>query len=191
VELRKLVTYVEEIHKDGDRAANPPQRMAAAAAVIRNPWAGQGYVADLKPVILDVAPKLGRLLVDKLIPLLSSAAAIEAYGKAANVGSNGEIEYASALIHTLRFGNIFRDAVAGTSPLSFSNKRSGPGGSITIPMTHKTDEPRRSHFLTLEFAIPDAPGPDEIVVAIGGAVGGRPHARIGDRRQDAKEMGLA
>lgn len=191
MELRKLVTYVEDIHKDGARESNPVPRMAAAAAVIRNPWAGQSFVADLKPLILEVAPKLGRLLVDRLVPLLGSAEAIEAYGKAANVGSNGEIEHASALIHTLRFGNIFRDEVAGTSPLSFSNKRSGPGGAITIPMTHKTDEPRRSHFLTLEFAIPDAPGPDEIVVAIGGAVGGRPHARIGDRRQDAKEMGLA
>ena len=191
MELRKLVTYVEDIHKEGDRAANPPPRMAAAAAVLRNPWAGQGYVQDLKPLILEVAPKLGQLLVPRLIALLGSPEAIEAYGKAANVGSNGEIEHASALIHTLRFGNIFRDAVAGTSPLSFSNKRSGPGGAITIPMTHKTDSPRRSHFLTLEFAIPDAPGPDEIVVALGGARGGRPHARIGDRRQDAKEMGLA
>ena len=48
---------------------------------------------------------------------------ILAYGKAAMVGLNGEIEHASAFIHTLRFGNKFRDAVGGTSYLSFTNTR--------------------------------------------------------------------
>jgi hypothetical protein len=37
--------------------------------------------------------------------------------------------------------------------------------------------------------IADAPGPDELVVAIAGATGGRPFARIGDRYQDEREMG--
>lgn len=46
-----------------------------------------------------------------------------------------------------------------------------------------------SHFLSFEFVIPDAPAPDEIVVAIGAADGGRPHHRIGDRIQDMKAMG--
>ena len=41
--------------------------------------------------------------------------------KAAVVGLSGEIEHASAFIHTLRFGNKFRDAVGGTSYLSFTN----------------------------------------------------------------------
>ena len=36
----------------------------------------------------------------------------------------------------------------------------------------------------------DAPAPDEIVVAIAAATGGRPHHRIGDRYQDMKEMGV-
>ena len=47
------------------------------------------------------------------------------------VGLNGEIEHASAFIHALRFGNKFRDAVGGTSYLSFTNTR-GPAGSISI-----------------------------------------------------------
>jgi hypothetical protein len=84
------------------------------------------------------------------------------------VGLNGEIEHASGLIHTLRFGNKFREAVGGKSYLSFTNKRGTAGSSIQIPMMHKTDEGFRSHYLTLEFAVPDAPGPDEILVAIGG-----------------------
>jgi len=41
----------------------------------------------------------------------------------------------------------------------------------------------------LQFSINDAPAPDEIVVALGGSIGGRPHHRIGDRYQDLKDLG--
>jgi len=56
-------------------------------------------------------------------------------------------------------------------------------------MMHIHDLGIRSHYLTLQFSIPDAPRQDEIVIALGGASGGRPHHRIGDRYQDLKEMG--
>jgi hypothetical protein len=42
----------------------------------------------------------------------------------------------------------------------------------------------------MEFSIPDAPAPDEIVVALGAASGGRLHHRIGDRVNDMKMMGV-
>jgi transcriptional regulator with XRE-family HTH domain len=42
--------------------AHRPFRHAVAAAVLRNPWHGQGYVADLQPVVADLAPWLGRRL---------------------------------------------------------------------------------------------------------------------------------
>jgi hypothetical protein len=58
-----------------------------------------------------------------------------------------------------------------------------------IPLMHKLDEGMRSHYLTIQFAISDAPAPDEIVVALGASIGGRPHHRIGDRYQDLKELG--
>ena len=106
------------------------------------------------------------------------------------VGLNGEIEHASAFIHTLRFGNKFRDAVGGTSYLSFTNTRGPAGAKISIPMMHKTDAGLRPFYLTHEFTIHDAPNEDEIVVAIGGAPTGRAHARTGDRYQDMKERGI-
>ena len=59
-----------------------------------------------------------------------------------------------------------------------------------IPMVHKTDDSQRSHFITFEATIPDAPRADEIVVAIGVSTGGRPHPRIGNRHIDMVEMGL-
>ncbi|OJY04900.1 MAG: hypothetical protein BGP07_09420 [Rhizobiales bacterium 63-22] len=51
---------------------------------------------------------------------------------AAAVGVNGEIERASAMIHTLRFGNPFRNAIGGTNYLEFANTRSTPGGSSLV-----------------------------------------------------------
>ena len=90
--------------------------MVQVAAVFKKPWAGQGFVEDLKPIILDLAPKLGDILVPELIKEIGTPEKILAYGKAGTVGLNGEIEHASAFIHTLRFGNKFRDCLLYTSP---------------------------------------------------------------------------
>ena len=190
LDLRKVVTHTEEVHTEGGRAADPPLRLLGIAAVLTNPWAGQGFVEDLRPTILEVAPRLGEVLVPRLVDLAGGADAVEGYGKAAMVGTSGEVEHGSALIHTLRFGNVFREAVGGTAYLSFTNTRGGPGATLSIPMMHKVDPGWRSHYLTLEMTVADAPAPDEIVVAIGAAVGGRPHHRIGNRYSDMEEMGL-
>ncbi|MGH6875093.1 MAG: amino acid synthesis family protein [Aestuariivirgaceae bacterium] len=186
--IRKTATFTETTFIEGGRRAERPGMMAAAAAVIVNPWAGRGFVEDLRPEILGYAPALGDMLVPMLLQMLGGGDRVEAYGKAAVCGVNGEIEHASGFIHTLRFGNKFRQAVGGKSYLSFTNRRGAPGSSIQIPMMHKLDEGLRSHYLTLEFSIADAPGPDEIVVAIGGATGGRAHPRIGNRYLDMEEM---
>ena len=190
LEIRKVYTHVEETFLEGGKEVQPSIKNIATVAVIKNPWHGRGYVEDLKPEIVAYCPGLGELLVKKLFEVIGSADEVEAFGKAAIVGVDGELEHASAMIHTFRFGNQFRNAVEGTSILSFTNKRGGPGTYITIPMVHKTDESKRSHFITFEMNIPDAPRADEIVVAIGAATGGRPHPRIGDRHQDMLEMGL-
>ena len=188
--IRKIVSYTEETRIEGGREASPPVVMAAVAAVIQNPWAGQGFVEDLRTEILAIGPVLGDEMVPRLLDLVDGADNVEAYGKAAMVGLNGEIEHASGMIHTLRFGNKFRDAVKGTSYLSFTNTRCSAGSKISIPMMHIHDAGMRSHYLTLEFNIEDAPNVDEIVVALGVATRGRPDHRIGDRYQDMEEMGL-
>ncbi|MEO5756206.1 MAG: amino acid synthesis family protein [Mesorhizobium sp.] len=189
-DIRKISTFIEETFVEGGKVATKPITMIVVAAVLRNPWAGQGFVENLRPDILRLAPRLGSELTNRLIALMP-AEKIEAYGKAAATGVNGEIEHASALIHTLRFGNLFRDAVGGTTYLEFTNTRIAPGASISVPMMHKSENGRRSHFLTANVQICDGPAADEIVVAIGAADGGRPHARIADRFQDMAEMGLA
>jgi hypothetical protein len=189
-EIRKIVTHIDETLIEGGKAAGTPWRMVAVAAVVKNPWAGKGFVDDLKPEILAHAPILGEILVPRVLDACGGGDKVLAYGKSAVVGLNGEIEHGSGLIHTLRFGNWYRDAVGGTSYLSFTNTRSGPGQSIQIPMMHKHDPGFRDFYITLEFSIQDAPGPDEIVVALGGATSGRPHHRIGNRYSDMEEMGI-
>lgn len=188
-ELRKLVTYDEDTITDGGRACLPPLRMIAVAAVVTNPWHGRGFVQDLSPEIKRMGPALGKLLTDRLITLAGGGDRIEAYGKAALCGTACELEHCSALIHTLRFGNFFREAVGAKTYLGFTNTRGPANTQIQLPLMDKHDAGRRSHYLTIQFSVPDAPGHDELVIAIGGSLGGRPHHRIGDRYQDLKEMG--
>jgi hypothetical protein len=187
--IRKTLIHVEDTLIEGGRSANPPLRLIAAMAVVKNPWAGRGFVEDLKPEIHAVAPVLGALLTKMIIDIAGSGAAVEAYGKSAVVGLDGEIEHASALIHTLRFGNHYRTAVGAKSYLAFCNTRGPANAPIMIPLMDKNDEGRRSHYLTIQCAIPDAPAADEIVIALGASIGGRPHHRIGDRYQDLKDLG--
>ena len=190
LKVRKFAKFVDETFIEGGKISKEPVLLVSVAAVIKNPWFDRGFVENLKPEILALAPKLGDILVPELIKEIGSGDKVLAYGKAAMVGLNGEIEHASAFIHTLRFGNKFRDAVGGTSYLSFTNTRGPAGSKISLPMMHKTDAGLRPYYLTHEFTIHDAPNEDEIVVAIGGSPSGRTHARTGDRYQDVKEMGI-
>jgi hypothetical protein len=174
--IRKIVTVVEEIHTEGGRVVSPPARVAVVAAVLDNPWAGEGFVDDLGPGIDANASDLGALLAPKVLEALG--ASVEAYGKAAIVGLDGEVEHGSALIHTLKFGDHFRKAALATTLLPAVEKR-GPAGIVfDIPMKHITDATIRSHHQTIEVRIPDAPHPRELVIALAAAAQGRPQQRL-------------
>jgi hypothetical protein len=191
LEIRKISTFIEEVLIEGGKTANKPVRSVAVAAVLTNPWYNKDehFTEDLRPVIYEFAPILGKEMTSRLISIMP-AVHIEAYGKCAAVGLNGEIEHASALIHTLRFGNMFREAAQGTSYLSFTNTRNAAGSLLALPMSHKSVSGTRSHFLTMNLQIADAPRDNEILIAIGASDGGRPHSRIGDRFRDMEEMGI-
>ncbi|UWR55899.1 amino acid synthesis family protein [Phaeobacter inhibens] len=188
-EIRKTLLHVEKTLIEGGKAAPTPLTMIAAMAVIRNPWAGQGFVEDLGPMIRDCAPGLGILLTEMILEASGGGDRVEGYGKSAIVGMNGEVEHASALIHTLQFGNHYRNAVGAKSYLSFCNTRGPANAPLVIPLMDKNDGGRRSHYLTIQTSVADAPAADEILIALGASIGGRPHHRIGDRYQDLKELG--
>lgn len=188
-EIRKTVVHVENTLIEGKKSADTPLKLIAAIAVIANPWAGAEFVDDLSPKIRECAPGLGALLTEMILDTAGGGDKVEGYGKAAIVGLNGEIEHASALIHTLHFGNLYRTAVGAKSYLSFCNTRGPANSPVMIPLMDKNDAGRRSHYLTIQTAVSDAPAQDEILVALGASIGGRPHHRIGDRYQDLKDLG--
>ena len=80
LQLRKIVTYTEDIRLEGGRVAARPLQLFAAAAVLANPWAGRGYVDDLKPEIHAIGPQLGKLLTDSILSMAGSGEAVEGYG---------------------------------------------------------------------------------------------------------------
>lgn len=175
--IRKLVTYVEDFLREGGQEQLPPVRLAAAMAVVTNPYVDR-YVEDLSDLVDEFSPALGRLLGPAAIEALGGAE-VEAYGKGALVGERGEIEHGSAVIHTLKFGDPFRDAAGGTALLPSAEKRGACGAALDIALKHKHDHSVRSHHWTFEVRVPDAPRADEILVVCAVASGGRPNARIG------------
>lgn len=176
MQVRKVVTIVEETFLEGGQPVEPAWRVAVVCAVITNPWAGQGFVPDLLPLIDTEAPQLGELLAPRCVAALG--APVEAYGKAGIVGLDGEIEHASALIHTLKFGDHFRRAADATTLLPAVEKRAQPGTIFDIPLKHKTDYTTRSHHQTIEVRIPDAPHPHELIIGLAAASRGRPQSRL-------------
>lgn len=183
--IRKIVTVVDETRRDGERSAEPAYRRAAVGAVVRNPWHGRGYVDDLQPEVRALSPTLAVELAARLNDALGGPAGLEAFGKCAVTGLEGELEHGAALIHTPNFGDVLRERVDGSSVIAHSDTRAGAGAVVFVPMWHKTAATTRSHYQTIEFRVADAPGADEILVIAAGAAGPRPFHRIGDRSTDA------
>lgn len=186
-EIRRTITNIQHTHEEGGKTLSQPTMLVAAVAIIRNPWFGSGFIENMKPEIIDIAPQIGKLLTGMILDVTGDR--IEGYGKASVVGMGGETEHAQAMTHTLWFGNQFRDAVAAKTYLAFATLRGAAGSPIIIPLMDKHDAGRRSHYQTIHLTVPDAPAEDEIIVALGASVGGHPHHRIGDRYEDLKEMG--
>ncbi|RJX36422.1 MAG: amino acid synthesis family protein [Desulfarculus sp.] len=184
MQIRKLVTMVEETLQEGGKVIDPPTRKAAALAVIKNPFAGQ-YVEDLTE-LMDIGEALGDLLGNRARQALGIAPEqCESYGKAAIVGLKGELEHAAAILHP-KLGAPFRQALGRGLALIPSVKKRGPAGcTIDVPLNHKDAAFIRSHFDGLTVSLEDAPLPDEILVALVVTDSGRPLARIGGLTKEA------
>jgi hypothetical protein len=178
MKIRKIVTIVEETQREMGREITPPTRKAAAIAVIDNPCAGR-YVEDLTE-LMDIGAELGDMLGKKCLEALRiEPKQAESYAKGCIIGTNGEFEHAAAIMHP-KLGKPFRDALGGGLALIPSIKKRGPAGcSLDIPLNHKDAAFIRSHFDGMTVSVQDAPGPDELLVALVVTDSGRPLPRIG------------
>ncbi len=176
--IRKIVTQVEDTHREMEKSITPATRKAVAVAVIENPFAGV-YQEDLSALI-DTGAALGKLLGEKAVAALGvSPAEIESYGKAAMVGSNGELEHAAAILHPA-LGAPLRAAVEkGAALVPSGKKMGGCGQTLDVPLGHKDAAYVRSHFDGIEVRLTDAPRANEILVAVAVTDSGRPLPRVG------------
>jgi hypothetical protein len=173
--IRKSLTVRETLTSDMGRAASRPIVRAVAMAVISNPFAGR-YVDDLTE-LFEAGRTLGGQFMTDLVRLLSQSPI--SYGKGAIVGLNGEFEHGGACLHPM-LGKPMRAAVGGGKAIIPSNvKVAACGASLDVPLSHKDDTWSFDHFDTITVSVPDAPKPDEIVVVMAVADGGRLHPRCG------------
>ena len=176
VDVRKIVTSVEEIWHEGGPRAKKPYRRGAIAAVVANPYAGR-YVEDLTPMMDGLKP-LGYQLAAELIKALGGPKKVDAYGKSVIVGVAGESEHA-ALWH-VPGGYGMRELLDKSFAIVPSSIKVAPAGTIIdVPLHHRTAAYVRSHFDSVEMRVPDAPRPNEIVFILAMGAGGRVHDRMG------------
>jgi hypothetical protein len=176
VDIRKIVTTREVVISElGVKAPRPVVR-AVGIAVIRNPFAGR-FVEDLRE-LFEAGAALGERLMPELVELLDGPAV--SYGKGALVGVNGEMEHGGACCHPM-LGRPMRAAVGGGKAVIGSNVKIAAAGAILdVPLGHKDDSWSFPHFDTVTIMVADAPRPDEILVAMAIADGGRLYNRCGD-----------
>lgn len=173
--MRKIVVHREVIQSDAFGQACAPITRVAALGVIANPLAGR-FEPDLSP-LFDLGRDIGEQLVAQALLLLHNP--VISYGKAVIVGVNGDLEHGGAMIHP-KLGAPMRAGVGGGQSVIPSNAKIAPAGTaIDIPLGHKDDPWSFDHFDTLTVMLADAPRPDEIVLCVAYADGGRPHARCG------------
>jgi hypothetical protein len=174
-DLRKIITLREVIFSELGREAPRPVVRAVGIGVIRNPFAGR-WAEDLRR-LFEAGAALGERLMPELLRLLDGPAV--SYGKGALVGVAGEMEHGGACVHPM-LGRPMRAAIGGGQAVISSNvKVAGPGTSLDVPLGHKDDPWSFEHFDTITVSVADAPRPDEIVVVLAIADGGRLVNRCG------------
>jgi len=175
LQVRKSLMLRETLTSDMGKDAARPIVRAVALAVIANPYAGR-YVEELIE-LFEAGRALGERFMADLVAMLPASPI--SYGKGAIVGVDGEFEHGGACIHPM-LGKPMRAAVGGGKAVIPSNvKVAAPGASLDVPLSHKDDSWSFDHFDTITVTLPDAPKPDEIVVVMAVADGGRLHPRCG------------
>jgi len=174
--IRKIALLREQAFSEMGRTGARPVVRAVAMVAIANPFAGR-FAEDLAALI-DAGAELAERVAPDLLRMLDGPAV--SYGKGAVVGTGGELEHGHALLHP-RMGRPLRAAIGGGAALIPSAVKIGaPGAALDLPLGHKDDAWSRGHFDAITVSLGDAPRPDEILVVMALADGGRLLHRIGE-----------
>ncbi len=177
--IRKIVFVEERVLAEAGRAAARPTTRVAGIAVIpiRSPVRATSRTC---PRCSRSAPCSAKPSCPTWCGGCGNPAT--SYGKAAIVGVDGDFEHGGALIHP-KLGKPMRAAVGGGEAIISSNvKVAAAGTAIDVPLANKDDIWSFDHFDTMTVMVADAPRPDEIVVIMIAADGGRPAPRVGKGR---------
>lgn len=176
IEIRKRALTVETTYHEGGPPPVQPLKLGAASAVILNPFAGR-YEQDLLPFMAALR-HLGTELTQELVAALGGRQCIEVYGKAAIVGSAGEVEHAHVWHEA--GGWAMREGLGHPKAMVPATMAlSGMGYRLMVPVHYIHASFVRSHFNGLEIGIQDAPKPNEILFSLVMGTGGRIHSRLG------------
>lgn len=175
IEIRKRSLTIETIYHEGGPVVEKPLKLAAACAVIKNPYAGR-FEPDLMPFMAELR-SLGTLLAQELVDTLGKDQ-VEVYSKAAIVGVNGEMEH-GAVWHEAG-GWAMRSILGDPKAIVPAAKAVASAGyRLMVPLHYIHAAYVRSHFNSMEIGIQDAPRPNEILFGLVMGTGGRVHSRLG------------
>ncbi|CAN5740721.1 amino acid synthesis family protein [soil metagenome] len=179
--IRKKLLNIESIYHEGGPRRSDPLRVGSIAVVVNNPYAGR-YVEDLAELV-KAAGEIAKELAPELIRELGGADAIQAYGKGAIVGINGELEH-GAIWHEAGGWPMRANLPLAKSIVPSAKVVASAGTRLQIPLHHIEAAYVRSHFSTVDVGAIDSPRPDELLYALVMSTGGRVHERLGGLRVD-------
>lgn len=177
IAIRRQVITIEKVHHDGGTPLDTPILRGWCAAVLANPFAGR-FVEDLVPFMESLEPLAHDMTADLLAGLGCAASEIDSYGKGSIVGVDGEMEHA-AMWHAPGGAGIRRALAGGKAGVSGSMKVGPAGCTLDLSIGNMDVGNVRSHYDSLAVTVGDAPRPNELVLVVALATGGRPHARLG------------
>jgi hypothetical protein len=174
--FRQITVISQDVLSEGGRVLATPCRRVAACGMLHNPHAGGAPIDELSGLV-DLSVRAGEVLTERALAALKPLAP-RGYGKAALVGTAGDLEHGASMIH-VRLGLAMRQGAGGGPALIPGNAKVGAAGSpIDVIFGGLDDSWDYDAMDSMTVALPDAPRPDEILLVVAFLGGTRPNARI-------------
>jgi hypothetical protein len=175
--LMRAITVVEQdILQEARQPITGQCKRVAACALFRNPLAGSAPDTPLDELV-TLSVEIGEILTAKALAS-SEGQTPRAYGKAAIVGTEGDMEHGAAMIHVRAGLPIRRGAGGGPALIPGNCKTGAAGAQFDVILGGINDAWDYDAMDTMSLCLPDAPRPDEILMVVAFLFGTRPNARI-------------